>query len=320
MKLSHNVLLIAILSFVVAACSSDFSRFETKTFFDALNRSNVGELKSIRGRRVDLLQCRDESVRDPSSYDRQREDCSLESRPTPLNKRTVVSREVKCGSYGDVKGNCQQNEALLKVGLLAKLVNEYQITRLKNSRLINPSLNRNKFPDILPRLASRTAQVELKRNSRNTLVDKPQTSSRRAYSRTQLTNKGTSKLLFSWPIVGKVISRFGDKGVGGKVSNGISFSVPHGVAVRAAERGKVIYFGKGIRGYGTLILIHHPTDWVSVYAHVGSVLVDNGTTVERGQLVALTGVTNGGSKARPRLYFELRKGKMPVNPELYIRP
>ncbi|HET7716341.1 MAG TPA: peptidoglycan DD-metalloendopeptidase family protein [Bauldia sp.] len=119
---------------------------------------------------------------------------------------------------------------------------------------------------------------------------------------------GTS---FRWPVRGRIISDFGTKPSGEK-NDGINLAVPEGTSVKAAEAGTVIYAGNELAGYGNLVLIRHADGWVSAYAHNSKITVNRGDTVQRGQTIALAGMT--GSVTSPQVHFELRKGAKPVNP------
>jgi len=124
---------------------------------------------------------------------------------------------------------------------------------------------------------------------------------------------GTGRLekgFFRWPQRGKIVRRFGG------VSNGIEIAMPPGTAIFSAAAGKVIYSGNGISGYGYLIVVQHEKDYYSIYGYNRKNLVTAGSFVSKGQKIALSGVPPVGGS--PRLYFEIRKGKTPVNPIFYL--
>ena len=60
------------------------------------------------------------------------------------------------------------------------------------------------------------------------------------------------------------------------------------------------------------MLIRHANGYVSAYAHLKSMSVGKGDTVNRGDNIGAAGMT--GSVKRPQLHFELRKGATPVDP------
>jgi len=127
--------------------------------------------------------------------------------------------------------------------------------------------------------------------------------------------RGASQFL--WPVDGKVVSGYGPK-QGARQNNGINIAAAPGTPVRASENGVVVYAGNELRGYGNLLLVRHADGWTSAYAHNGEILVDRGTVVERGQVIAKVGDT--GSVNSPQSHFELRKGAKAVDPVKYLSP
>jgi len=81
---------------------------------------------------------------------------------------------------------------------------------------------------------------------------------------------------------------------------------------------KSYYAGSELAGFGNLVLIRHPGGWVTAYAHSDTVLVRGGDLVRQGQRIATVGST--GNAGGPRVHFELRKGKEPVDPSLHLPP
>ncbi len=120
---------------------------------------------------------------------------------------------------------------------------------------------------------------------------------------------------FLWPVNGKVIGDFGPTGHGQR-RDGIDIAARQGAPVLAAEAGIVAYAGEGIRGYGRLILLRHADGYITAYAHNAALLVEVGEVVERGQVIARVGST--GDATRSLLYFELRKGRTPIDPETVL--
>jgi murein DD-endopeptidase MepM/ murein hydrolase activator NlpD len=116
---------------------------------------------------------------------------------------------------------------------------------------------------------------------------------------------------FRWPARGRVIG-----GYGGGGADGINIAVPEGTAVKAAEAGEVTYAGSELKGYGNLVLIHHPNGFDSVYANNSALNVKRGDKVKRGQTIAVSG--QSGNVSSPQLHFELRKGHKPVDPTNFL--
>lgn len=122
---------------------------------------------------------------------------------------------------------------------------------------------------------------------------------------------------FSWPLNGRILSRFGPK-QGGLHNDGINIAATQGATVRAAAPGVVAYAGDGLKGFGWLILIKHGDGWVTAYAHNEAVLVQRGDTVRAGEPIARAGAT--GSVDRPQLHFEIRNGRRAVDPLKHLPP
>jgi lipoprotein NlpD len=116
---------------------------------------------------------------------------------------------------------------------------------------------------------------------------------------------------FSWPVRGRIVARFGP-GASGERYNGIKIAVPTGTPITATADGVVAYAGSEISNLGGLVIIKHGDGWTSVYGHASQLLVQRGQAVKRGQKIALSG--DSGFADRPELHFELRKGRLPVDP------
>ena len=118
-------------------------------------------------------------------------------------------------------------------------------------------------------------------------------------------------LHFTWPLRGKIISRYGALQSGLK-NDGINVKAPLGAAVRAAESGTIVYTGNALKGYGNLILMRHRQGFISTYAHLKSVSIHKGQTVRKGQILGYVGTT--GSVKTPQLHFEIRKKRQTLDP------
>jgi murein DD-endopeptidase MepM/ murein hydrolase activator NlpD len=119
---------------------------------------------------------------------------------------------------------------------------------------------------------------------------------------------------FRWPVRGRVITGFGAHN--GQQNDGIDLSVPEGTSVKSADDGVVAYAGNELKGYGNLVLVRHQNGYVTAYAHASELMVKRGDTVKRGQIIARSGQT--GNVNAPQLHFEIRKGKMPVDPMQFL--
>jgi murein DD-endopeptidase MepM/ murein hydrolase activator NlpD len=122
---------------------------------------------------------------------------------------------------------------------------------------------------------------------------------------------GQAEPPFQWPLNGKILTSFGTRSDGLK-SEGIAIAVPEDTPITSAKDGEVIYAGSGLEGYGNLVLVRHANDYVTIYGHAKEISVRRGDQVKRGQIIGSSGQT--GNVSTPQLYFEIRKGIMPVDP------
>ena len=116
-----------------------------------------------------------------------------------------------------------------------------------------------------------------------------------------------------WPVQGSVASRFraGD----GVHRNGILIQAAEGTPIRAVHAGRVV-FADWMRGFGNLLIIDHGDQVMTLHAHLQQFGVQVGQAVSRGDVLGAVG-TSGGHQ-RPALYFEVRRGGDPIDPQSWI--
>jgi len=94
---------------------------------------------------------------------------------------------------------------------------------------------------------------------------------------------------------------------------GVDFGVPTGTEVRACGRGKVVFSRMRIlTGYS--VIIEHAPGVYSLYYHLDSVIAQEGTIVEAGAPIALSGST--GFSTGPHLHWELRVSTENTDPDI----
>lgn len=117
----------------------------------------------------------------------------------------------------------------------------------------------------------------------------------------------------TWPTPGRVSSPFGSRW--GRMHNGIDISGSHGNPVYAVGPGHVssaCWNG----GYGNTIIISHGNNVQTLYAHLSSINVQVGQTVNQGQLIGRVGST--GNSTGPHLHFEIIINGASRNPMQYL--
>ncbi|WP_375647557.1 peptidoglycan DD-metalloendopeptidase family protein [Bartonella sp. CR84HXZ] len=124
---------------------------------------------------------------------------------------------------------------------------------------------------------------------------------------------GISKM--RWPVRGRLLSQFGQK-KGTVMNRGIDIAVPEGSSVKAAENGVVIYAGDGLKELGNVVMIRHENNIITIYGCNSKLVVNKGQRIRRGDEIAKSGVS--GNVKTPRVYFEMRKNSLPVDPLKYL--
>lgn len=119
-----------------------------------------------------------------------------------------------------------------------------------------------------------------------------------------------------WPSRGRVLANFGEQRPGGRLRwDGLLIGAQAGEPVRAVARGRVAY-ADWLPHYGLLLILEHGDGWLSLYGHNQQVHKRAGDWVERGEVIANIGDSGGQQSAA--LYFEIRKGKEPQDPRVWM--
>ncbi len=125
-----------------------------------------------------------------------------------------------------------------------------------------------------------------------------------------ISNEKVLTLYWQWPLKGRILKTYSQSG-----NKGIDIQAKAGQLIEAAAKGKVVYSGSGLIGYGKLLIIKHNDRFLSAYAYNRRLLVKEGQKVKKGQIIAEVG-KNSNNKFS--LHFEIRKNGQPVNPVNYL--
>jgi septal ring factor EnvC (AmiA/AmiB activator) len=116
---------------------------------------------------------------------------------------------------------------------------------------------------------------------------------------------------------GKVLARFGQPRAGGSLKwQGMLIGTDRGARVRAPFAGRVAY-ADWLPGMGLMIVLDHGGGYLSLYGHNEEVFRKVGDPVVAGDVIGAVGDTGGHNQ--PALYFEVRRGREPVNPENWLQ-
>jgi septal ring factor EnvC (AmiA/AmiB activator) len=117
----------------------------------------------------------------------------------------------------------------------------------------------------------------------------------------------------AWPVVGKVVHRFGEpKNMGDLRWRGVFIETVEGKPVRAVANGRVVY-ADWLRGFGLLLIMDHADGYMTLVGHNLSLAKKVGERVQSGEVIATAG--NSGDTARTGVYFEMRYLGVPIDPE-----
>ena len=115
---------------------------------------------------------------------------------------------------------------------------------------------------------------------------------------------------WKWPVACKYIT----SRVGGRVHpvtgvykyhSGMDIGCAYGDTVWAADDGTVCLAGVN-GGYGNCVMINHGNGYYTLYGHLSSISVSEGTVVSKGNTIGAVG--SSGVSTGPHLHFEIRYG------------
>ncbi|MEM1159848.1 MAG: M23 family metallopeptidase, partial [Pseudomonadota bacterium] len=69
-------------------------------------------------------------------------------------------------------------------------------------------------------------------------------------------------------------------------------------------------------GLGTIVLLRHADELLTVYGRVDGVSVAKGDIIRRGQQIGV--VSDAAAPAEPRMHFEVRRGATVLDPTQFL--
>lgn len=120
-----------------------------------------------------------------------------------------------------------------------------------------------------------------------------------------------------WPVSdGKVLAKFGQSRAGGSMRwQGMLIGSGRGARVRAPFAGRVVY-GDWLPGMGLMLVLDHGGGYMSLYGHNEELFRKVGDSVAAGDVIGSVG--DSGGHSQPALYFEVRRGRTPVDPQIWL--
>jgi murein hydrolase activator len=123
-----------------------------------------------------------------------------------------------------------------------------------------------------------------------------------------------------WPVVGKVVGSFGyrknPRFNTATYNSGIDIAAKFGTPIAAVSKARVDYVS-WLDGYGKCAILNHGGGFYTLYAHASEILVAVGKEVAAGEVIGRVGDT--GSTIGTALHFEIRQGKIALNPLDWFR-
>ncbi len=98
----------------------------------------------------------------------------------------------------------------------------------------------------------------------------------------------------------------------GRWHPGVDITAPAGSQIYPVQTGKVTRIDNTRYGYGRSIVVDHGEGLVSLYAHLGKVMVEEGDIVESGTVLAEVGLT--GRTTGYHLHLEVKSNNKALNP------
>lgn len=123
-----------------------------------------------------------------------------------------------------------------------------------------------------------------------------------------------------WPVQGRVTARYqalrDAAPSAGVRRNGVLIETTRGAKVRAPYFGRVVY-ADWLQGLGLLLIIGHNGNYMTLYGHAEVLYKSVGDWVAPGDVIAAVSDSAGPA---PQLYFEIRDGRTPQDPKLWLKP
>ncbi|MBI4513567.1 MAG: peptidoglycan DD-metalloendopeptidase family protein [Gemmatimonadetes bacterium] len=128
---------------------------------------------------------------------------------------------------------------------------------------------------------------------------------------------GPSGIPTAWPLTrpGFITQSVGP-GSGGREHPGLDIAVARDTYVRASGGGVVRSVGHDSI-YGLYVVVDHGAGYETMYGHASRLFVAAGDSVERNEVIALSG--NTGQSTAPHLHFEIRRNGRAIDPLAFLR-
>ena len=114
------------------------------------------------------------------------------------------------------------------------------------------------------------------------------------------------------PVAGTIVKPF-NQAPGAQKNDGVDYQTSPGAAVKAADDGEVALISRSLGGLGTIVLVRHQDNLITVYGRVDGVTVQKGDRVSRGQTIGRVADADP-----PIFHFEVRRATEAVDPTPFL--
>ena len=241
----------------------------------------------------------------------------------PDETLSSIARDHRMSVEELAEVNELDKSAALKEGKVLFVPREESVKNLSKSKEV-------KSKEVSPGLKSKTETHTGKTAGKTETVKKPDTKKSTKTILTQENVKikqkdsakpviaskdtdGIQKGKFSWPLRGKVISKYGPQ-TNGMFYNGIRIETRKESSVVASAGGQVI-FSALLKDYGETVIIKHDQNYATVYTHLSKRLVKVDQKIKRGEKIALIIPASSGVGF---IDFEIRYKNKAKDPLLFL--
>lgn len=242
---------------------------------------------------------------------------ALEVTKASLNDKNAELYESKAQKLALItEKSGQQEENLEEIAKLEGEIQELENSISKERQAIAERERRAREEAI--RKANEARAKKTQYSSRSSVSSTAYQKSATTYQNSYTGNLGSGML--GWPVPGsrRISSGYGYRSISihSGFHTGIDIPSPMGTPAVAAEAGTVIFAGYS-GSYGNLMKVQHANGIVTYYAHLSGFVAPVGSSVSKGQTIALIGST--GNSTGPHLHFEVRINGAHTNPLNYVR-
>ena len=136
--------------------------------------------------------------------------------------------------------------------------------------------------------------------------------SNKAYKKTKEVISNQNYRKWGWPTDGQPINAFDPA----SKKKGVDILGASGQQIRSIAKGRVIYAGEELEGYGRLVIIKHDKNILSIYGYQEEILVKEGQNVIAGESIGTMGMTGTDSV---KLHFEIRDNGKSIDPVKFLK-